>query len=190
MPEAAAFLPALMAAAVLALGSVGAHAQASPAPPPDPWTQAQRLSQSGEAAAALRLAEEALAQAPRDGRWRFLRGVLLADLARTDEALDVFTRLSEDYPELADPLNNIGVIRAGQGRLDEARVALEAAVRNDPRHRQARENLGDVYVRLAIRLWEALAQSAPPPVARDDAAADAALRRKLALARELAAGPR
>jgi tetratricopeptide (TPR) repeat protein len=169
-------LRAALAAAALGLACTGALAQ--PRPAPDPWQQAQEMQQAGDAASALKLAEAALAQSARDARWRFLKGVLLADLGRAPEALEVFTRLSEDYPELADPLNNIGVIRAAQGRLDDARVALEAAVRNDPRHRQARENLGDVYIRLAIRLWEALAQGP---------AADAGLARKLALARELAA---
>jgi hypothetical protein len=72
------------------------------------------------------------------------------------------------------------VLRAGQGRLDEARVALEAALRADPAHRQARENLGDVYVRLAVRLWEGLG----PAPGRGQA--DAELSRKLRLAREIA----
>jgi tetratricopeptide (TPR) repeat protein len=81
----------------------------------------------------------------------------------------------------AEPYNNLAVLRAAQGQLDEARVALEAALRADPAHREARENLGDLYVRLAVRLWEGLG----PAAGRREPDAD--LARKLRLAREISA---
>jgi hypothetical protein len=94
--------------------------------------------------------------------------------------LAVFQRMNEDFPELPDPLNNIAVLHAASGRLEPARAALEAALRNDAGHRAARENLADVYLRLAIQLWEGLASETP---------ADAGLGRKLRLARELQRAP-
>jgi Flp pilus assembly protein TadD len=146
----------------------------------DELADIERLATQGDRAGALQLAERALVARPRDAQLRFAKGVLLADLQRPDEAMAVFTALSEDFPELPDPLNNLAVLHAAQGRLDAARVALESALRNDPQHRNARENLGDVYVRLAIRLWDSLAVGG---------AADAALARKLRLARELVRAP-
>jgi hypothetical protein len=54
-------------------------------------------------------------------------------------------------------------------------------LRNDPSHRAARENLGDVHLALAIEAWSTAASGA-----RGDTAA---LQRKLRLAREIGPPP-
>lgn len=153
---------------------------ATPAAFADELADIQRLQAAGNPAAALQQADRALAANPRDAQIRFVRGVLLTELKREDEALEAFQRMHEDYPELADPLNNIAALQAAKGQLEPARAALEAALLNDPAHRAARENLADVYLRLALQLWEDLAASPP---------ADANLARKLRLARELVRAP-
>jgi Flp pilus assembly protein TadD len=165
-------LSSMLLAVVLAAAASAASA--------DELVEIQRLQAAGNPTAALRQADRALALNPRDAQIRFLRGVLLAEMKRDDEALEAFQRMNEDYPELADPLNNIAALQAAKGQLEAARASLEAALRNDPAHRAARENLADVYLRLAIQLWEGLASSPPP---------DANLTRKLHLARELARAP-
>ena len=169
-------------APVLAAG-VGAVAPAVRAAPDsraaDPYPDVQRLLRAGEAAAALARLEAVAPEQLREPRWRFMRGVLLSELGRAAEALAVYTALTQEFPELAEPYNNLAVLRAAQGQLDEARVALETALRLDPSHREARENLGDIYVRLAVRLWESVA---PAPGRRDP---DPELARKLRLAREI-----
>lgn len=145
----------------------------------DPAVEISRLARAGPPAAALARLDGLPPEQAREPRWRFLRGVLLAELGRVDEAAAEYTALTQEFPELADPYNNLAVLRAAQGRLDEARVALETALRVDPVHAEARENLGDVYVRLAVRLWEGLISgtgSRPP---------DPQLSRKLRLARDI-----
>jgi Tfp pilus assembly protein PilF len=77
------------------------------------------------------------------------------------------------------------VLRAAQGRLDEAREGLERALRADPSQREAQENLGDVHLRLAIRHWEAAAAAAA--ASGSQPAPEPSLARKLRLARELGA---
>lgn len=139
----------------------------------------EKLFRAGNTAQALRDADAAIAAQPRAAPIRFLKGVMLADLNRRAEAKAVFTALSEDFPELPDPYNNLAVLLAAEGHLNEALAALQAALRNDPTHRAARENLGDVHLALAIQAWNA-AQSG-------DAEADAHLRRKLQLARQIQA---
>jgi Flp pilus assembly protein TadD len=145
----------------------------------DPYTEVQRLMRAGDPAAALARLEALPAEQAREARWRFLRAVLLAELGRLEDAAALYTSLTQEFPELAEPYNNLAVLRAAQGRLDDARIALEAALRADPSHREARENLGDVYVRLALRLWEGLAAAPTRPEA------DAELARKLRLARQI-----
>lgn len=157
---------ALTFAALLATGAARA----------DDLVDVQRLAGTGDLTKALQRADEALKTRPRDAQLRFVRGVVLTDLKRDAEAMAVFQQLHEDYPELPDPLNNMAVIHAAQGRIDEARAALESALRNDPQHRRARENLADVYLRLAVRLWAGLVAESP---------VDPGIERKLRLAREM-----
>lgn len=141
----------------------------------------EKLYRAGQRSEALREVDAALAQRPRDAQMRFLKGLMLLDAQRTDEAAQIFTTLTEEYPELPDPYNNLAVIQASRGQLQSALQLLQTALRNDPRHRAALENLGDVHLALAVQAW-----SASQALAKDD---DAALQRKLKLARELQALP-
>jgi tetratricopeptide (TPR) repeat protein len=89
---------------------------------------------------------------------RFLRGVILTELARPDEAFDVFFRLTQDYPELPEPYNNVAVLYAARGEYERARANLEMALRNKPDYATAYENLGDVYARLSSQAYEKATQ--------------------------------
>lgn len=141
----------------------------------------EKLYRAGQRSEALREVDAALAQRPRDAQMRFLQGLMLLDAQRTDEAAQIFTTLTEEYPELPDPYNNLAVIQASRGQLQSALQLLQTALRNDPKHRAALENLGDVHLALAVQAW-----SASQAFAKGD---DAALQRKLKLARELQALP-
>lgn len=163
-----------LTALVLVLLSWGAGALA------DPAADVDRLFRGGNAQEALAQADRYLAEQPRDARMRFLRGVILTDLRRVDEAIEAFQALTSDFPELPEPYNNLAVIYAGRGQYDRARDALETAVRNNPGYATAQENLGDVYVQLARDAY-ARAQSG----AEAASAPDAQLARKLSLVREL-----
>jgi len=92
---------------------------------------------------------------------RFLQGVALMDEQRDAAALEVFVQLTQEYPGLPDPYNNIALLHARAGRLEEARQALEVALRNDPGHRTARANLGRVHLMLAVQSWELAAAAGP-----------------------------
>jgi len=134
----------------------------------------------GDLPAALKQAQAAAAAKPADAQLRFLLGVVHMDLNQDAEALAAFTALTQQFPELPDPLNNIALLHARAGRLEEARQSLQAALRADPSHRASRANLGQIYVMLAVQAWE-LAVAASP--------VDAALSRRLAAARTLLAPP-
>jgi Flp pilus assembly protein TadD len=147
----------------------------------DAVDDALRLHRAGETRQALDLAERTIAAQPRDARMRFLKGVILVEQQRRAEAEQVFAALTDDFPELPDPYNNLAVLYAADGRLQAALAALQAALRNDPSHRAARENLGDVHLALAIEAWSSAASGASGD--------STALQRKLRLAREIAAPP-
>jgi len=130
----------------------------------DDAADVRALLARGEATAALQRVESALAARPRDVALRFLQGVVLLDLQRDDAALAHFTAMTQDYPELPDPYNNIALLHARAGRLELARQALETALRNDPGHRTARSNLGEVHLMLAAQAWELASATGPVDV--------------------------
>ena len=144
----------------------------------DEFAEVQRLQSSGQAAAALQRAERALAATPKDPPMRFLQGVLLAESHRTAEAVDVFQRLTQDYPELAEPYNNLAAIHAAAGDYDRAKASLEQSLRANPGFATAHENLGDVLAMLASRSYARALQLEPN---------SASVPAKLALVRQLVA---
>lgn len=163
-----------VAVAVMACGlCVPARAIEGPAAAREIEQQYRR----GETAQAMQRLNAALAARPGDAAMRFLQGVLLAESGQSRQASVVFEGLTQEFPDLPEPHNNLAVLHAAANRLDAARASLETALQLDPGYRAAHENLGDVYVRLALRAYAgALDAERPEP----------ALQRKLLLARDLA----
>ena len=119
----------------------------------DDIVDVQKLLATGKNAEALQKADQFLASKPRDPMMRFLRGISLSQAGRTPEAITTFTKLTEDFPELPEPFNNLAVLYAQQGQYDKARTALEMAIRTNPSYATAYENLGDVYAKLASQAY-------------------------------------
>lgn len=158
-PTGLAFVPSVALAVLLATGAAQAQS-----PEHD---ELARLLRTDQPAAALRRADELLAMRPNDAQLRFLKGVAQSRNGEPDAAGETFSALTQDYPELPEPYNNLAVLHAAAGRLDEARAALETALRLSPAYPTAQQNLGDVYARLAIRAWQrALALDPANPALR------------------------
>ena len=69
----------------------------------DDYAEVSQLLSAGRTSEALSRTDQLLASRPRDPQLRFLRGVILAESGRSGEALTVFIKLTEDYPELPEP---------------------------------------------------------------------------------------
>jgi Flp pilus assembly protein TadD len=143
---------------------------------PTELQQVQQHLAAGRAAQALTLADASLSKNPRDAQMRFIRGVILTELKRQEEARAVFQGLTEDFPELPEPYNNLAVLYASEGKLDNARAALEMALAAAPNFGTAYENLGDIYLQMAADAYQRAAKIDP---ANRQASA------KLTLSREL-----
>jgi tetratricopeptide (TPR) repeat protein len=104
--------------------------------------------------AALRQLDARIATNPRDVQAKFKRATVLARLNRDDEAITAFTELTQAYPELPEPYNNLAALYAKKGRYEDARVALETAVKANPGYALAYDNLGDLYLRLASESYK------------------------------------
>ena len=121
---------------------------------PTDLQQVQQLLATNRLPQALTRADEHLAKNPRDAQMRFVRGVILTELKQTQQAREVFQKLTEEFPELPEPYNNLAVIYAGEGRLDNARAALEQAIVAAPNYATAYENLGDIYLQMAADAYQ------------------------------------
>ena len=140
-------------AAAIAVALIGAASPAWSAPADD-LKDAQRLYGQGKIQPAMDKVDQFLKAQPRDPQGRFLKGLLLTEEHRTDDAIKVFTGLTEDYPELPEPYNNLAVLYASQGNYDKAKSALELAIHTHPSYATAHENLGDIYAQLASRAYD------------------------------------
>ena len=136
-------------ARLLALGAL----LASPLARADTYGDVNQLLRQGKPAQALAQADRYLSAKPRDPQMRFLKGVAQSNSGQSADATATFAQLTEDYPELPEPYNNLAVLYAGQGQYDKARTALEGAIRANPGYATAQENLGDVYLRLAAQAY-------------------------------------
>ena len=94
------------------------------------------------------------AQGPKIAQGRFLKGLILAEQGKNAEAIQIFTRLTEEYPELPEPYNNLAVLYASQGQYEKARHALEMAINTHPSYATAHENLGDIYAKMASQAYD------------------------------------
>jgi tetratricopeptide (TPR) repeat protein len=115
----------------------------------DPTAEISRLLNAGQIDQAANVVESALASKPRDPQLRFVRGVIQIEQKKISDAIVTFSKMTEDFPELPEPYNNLAVLYAGQGQYEKARAALELAIRTHPSYSTAHENLGDVYSKMA-----------------------------------------
>jgi tetratricopeptide (TPR) repeat protein len=140
-------------AAALAAACIGMAATAVAAPLDD-LREAQKLYGQQKLQPALDKVDVFLKAQPRDPQGRFLKGLLLTEQKRVPEAIQIFTGLTEDFPELPEPYNNLAVLYASQGNYDKAKSALELAIHTHPSYATAHENLGDIYAQLASRAYD------------------------------------
>jgi Flp pilus assembly protein TadD len=162
------FIPRFLSVLLLAFAAVAAHA--------DDYLDVNTLLRQGKAAEALAKADAYIAAKPRDPQMRFLRGVILTEQGKQAEAVTAFTQLTQDFPELPEPYNNLAALKAASGDYDGAKAALDQALRAHPGMATAHENLGDVQVMLALRAYARALQLDP---------ANTSLPAKLTLVRQL-----
>lgn len=134
-------MAAVMSASLLSHG--GAHAS------PAAVDEVQQLMEKGQLSAASSRVQAHLKKDSSDVQLRFLQAVIAAEQKKYDQAIRLFTALTQDHPTLPEPYNNLAVIYAIQGEDRKAAQVLEQAIRTNPSYATAHQNLGDVYARIA-----------------------------------------
>jgi len=120
----------------------------------DELQEASQLFKQRQFDRALDRVDVYLKSKPRDARGRFLKGLIFVEQGKPDDAIKVFTELTQEFPELPEPYNNLAVLYASQGQYDKARSALEMAIRTHPSYATAHENLGDIYAKMASQAYD------------------------------------
>ena len=120
----------------------------------DEMRDARKLFKGGQYAAAMQKVDAFLAKHPKDAEGRFLKGLILTEEKKTSDAIQVFKKLSEDYPDLPEPHNNLAVIYADQEQYEKAKDELQAAIQTHPSYAIAHKNMDDVYAELASQAYD------------------------------------
>lgn len=126
--------------------SVGAKA--------DIYSEVNRLVMAEQWPAAQSQADTHLKTQPTDPQMRLLLSRIQDGQGQTMAAMATLQTLTQSFPELPEPHNNLAALLARQNRYAEALVSLQAAIRARPDYATALENLGDVYLALAIEAYQ------------------------------------
>ena len=100
-----------------------------------------------------------LKKTPRNVQLRYIKARLQLELRDFDGAKKTLIEITQQFPELPEPYNNLAAIVANQDKWIEARDYLELALKLRPSYSTAAANLGEVYVRLAAKAYENASQS-------------------------------
>jgi tetratricopeptide (TPR) repeat protein len=84
---------------------------------------------------------------------RLLLSRIQTGLGQTQAAMATLLALTQSFPELPEPHNNLAVLLVKENRHDEALAALQAAIRARPDYALALENLGDLHLALAAQAY-------------------------------------
>ena len=126
-----------------------------------PHNDVRKLLRQAKYPQALLLVNKGLVNNPRDPQMRFWQGFIFEQLGQPDMALQVYLDLSHEYPELAEPHNNLGVLYAAKGDYPKAKASLDAALRANPNYAAAHENMGDLLVNMARQSYERALMAEP-----------------------------
>ena len=112
-------------------------------------THIEKLTKERKFADAIKAIDAALAKSPRNVQLRFLKARLQIELRDTVSAKNTWIEITQQFPELPEPYNNLAALSANQGKWIEARDYLELALKLRPDYVTAQGNLAEVYLRLS-----------------------------------------
>jgi tetratricopeptide (TPR) repeat protein len=120
----------------------------------------------GNRARALEFATRAVEVRPYDAECRFVRGSLLWELGRLEDAHRELRRAVTDAPRHADARRLLAQVSAARGLYEEQARELEAILALQPEDLQARLDLGATYRRLerwddAVRVYDEVCRRSP-----------------------------
>jgi tetratricopeptide (TPR) repeat protein len=111
------------------------------------------LAALGRTYEALTRLEPLLGAGPDRVESLMLKGILLTQLGRVDEAKEIFLDLIRSSPEMPEPYINLAALYAGAGDYERSVQTLKKALATHPSYFTAYENLTKVYGKLASEAY-------------------------------------
>ncbi len=134
---------------------------------PDPITKnavpsdVEKLLKARKYSEAIDLVNSHIKKSPRNVQLRFLKARLQIELRQFDQAKKTLVEITQQFPELPEPYNNLAALAANQDQWIEARDYLELALKLRPSYAIASANLGEIYIRLGAQSYENAAEAQP-----------------------------
>jgi tetratricopeptide (TPR) repeat protein len=116
-------------------------------------TEIEKLVKAKKYPEAIKRIDELLLKNPRNVQLRFVQARIQIELRQYAAAQKTLIEITQQFPELAEPYNNLAALAANQGQWIEARDYLELALKLKPSYAIASANLGEVYTRLAAKSY-------------------------------------
>ena len=133
---------------------------------PDPITKnavppdVERLIKARKYQDAINLIGTQIQINPKNVQLRFVKARLQLEMRQWDAAKKTLTEITQQFPELPEPYNNLAALAANQGNWIEARDYLELALKLRPSYAIASANLGEIYIRLGAQAYTNAAKGA------------------------------
>ena len=107
------------------------------------------LLKNGEYVLAETLTNKSIEENLNDPELLFYKGIIETNMGKNNQAIDTFRNLTERFPELPEPYNNLAVLYAEKGQFSLAKEILEQAIKTNPSYLTAHINLGDIFTKMA-----------------------------------------
>jgi len=133
---------------------------------PDPVTRngvpsdIERLVKAKKYPEAIDSINKQLKKTPGNVQLRYVKARMQIEMRQWVEAKKTLVEITQQFPELPEPYNNLAALAANQGNWIEARDYLELALKLRPSYTVASANLGEVYIRLAAQAYDSAAKDA------------------------------
>ena len=127
---------------------------------PDPVTKngipsdIEKLVKAKKYADAIDLINQQLKKTPANVQLRYVKARMLIEMRQWEVAKKTLIEITQQFPELPEPYNNLAALAANQGSWIEARDYLELALKLRPSYTVASANLGEVYIRLGAQAYD------------------------------------
>ena len=115
----------------------------------DVYTEVNDKITAGQLQTAQSMITRHLQKQPSDPQMRLMQSQIQAAQGQTALAQETLEALTQEFPELPEPYNNLAALYAQQHAFEKALNSLAQAIRARPDYALALENMGDVHVALA-----------------------------------------
>ena len=107
------------------------------------------LLKNGKYVLAETLTNKSIEENLNDPELLFYKGIIETNMGKNNQAIDTFRNLTDRFPELPEPYNNLAVLYAEKGQFSLAKEILEQAIKTNPSYLTAHINLGDIFTKMA-----------------------------------------